>query len=269
MTSMNSHNISKLNQLLHRWPRGTVAVQSWLEKQGVYRQLAETYRKGGWVERIGEGAYIQRGDHVDWTGGLYALQMELGMQIHIAAISALEMQGYAHFLPMGKGHAVWLFKDTQEKRNLPVWVKKRFAQDNQLKVLSRKLFQVEWKLGLMEKKLGEYSVFVSSPERAMMEYLDLVPQRQSLEQALLLMEGLQTLRPQLVQELLEKCTSVKVKRLFIWAAEQEGHPWVKKLDLSHVDFGRGKRMIVKGGKFNNKYNLSLPLQADEEDDDAR
>jgi hypothetical protein len=40
------------------------------------------------------------------------------------------------------------------------------------------------------------------------------------------MEGLNTLRPDLVQELLEKCSSVKVKRLFMHLAEQFQHPWL-------------------------------------------
>lgn len=263
---MSSHNPSKINQLLKLWPRGTVAVQPWLQKQKVYRQLAESYRQGGWIERIGDGAYIQCGDHVDWTGGLYALQLELGMRLHVGAISALEMQGYAHFLPLGKGHAVWLFKDAQEMRSVPLWFQKRFGLNTPFKILVRKLFQPDWKLGLTEKKFGEYSIFLSSPERAMMEYFDLVPQQQTLEQGFLLMEGLQTLRPKLVQELLEHCTSVKVKRLFMWVAEQEAHPWIKKLDLSRVDFGRGKRVIGKGGKLDKKYNLSLPPITKEEDD---
>ena len=73
----------------------------------------------------------------------------------------------------------------------------------------------------------------------------------------------------LVQELLECCTSVKVKRLFMCLAEREGHAWVKKLDLSHVNFGHGKRVIGSGGKLNTKYNLSLPVHNTEEDGSVR
>lgn len=263
---MSSHNPSKINQLLKQWPRGTVAVQAWLQQHGVYRQLAESYLQGSWLERIGSGAYIQSGDHVDWTGALYALQVELGMLVHVAAITALEMQGYAHFLPLGQGHTIWLYKNSQETRNLPNWFQKQFGLHMPFKIVNRQLFATDWRFGLTEKKLREYAIFLSSPERAMMEYLDLVPQQQTLEQGFLLMEGLQTLRPKLVQELLEKCTSVKVKRLFMYLAEREEHAWVKKLDLSQVDFGRGKRVIGKGGKLDRKYNLSLPVITTEEDD---
>lgn len=40
-----------------------------------------------------------------------------------------------------------------------------------------------------------------------------------------LMEGLNNLRPNQVQDLLEKCESVKVKRLFLYLAEKAGHEW--------------------------------------------
>ena len=36
------------------------------------------------------------------------------------------------------------------------------------------------------------------------------------------------------------------------------HSWVKKLDLSKVDFGKGKRMLVRGGRFDSKYNITVP-----------
>jgi hypothetical protein len=265
---MNSHNQSKINQLLKHWPRGTVAVQAWLQQQNIYRQLAESYQQGGWIDRVGYGAYIQTGDHVDWTGALYALQFELGMKVHIAAITALEMQGYAHFVPLGGGHSVWLFNHAQEIRDIPLWFIKWSELQSSLKVVTRKLFQGNWQLGLTEKKMGEYRVILSSPERAIMEYLDLVPQQQSLEQGYLLMESLQTLRPTVIQELLENCTSVKVKRLFMCLAEREAHQWLKKLDLTRVNFGSGKRVIGRGGKLNRKYNLSLPSVNTEEEDES-
>jgi hypothetical protein len=91
-----------------------------------------------------------------------------------------------------------------------------------------------------------------------MEVLYLVPAKESFEEASMLMEGLTTLRPRLVQSLLEHCQSVKVKRLFMYLAESHNHAWVRKLDLSKVDFGKGKRMIVKGGRLNTKYNITVP-----------
>lgn len=67
-------------------------------------------------------------------------------------------------------------------------------------------------------------------------------------------------RPQTVQELLEQCTSVKVKRLFLYLAEKAGHEWAKYLDLSKVDLGKGKRALVKGGEYVTKYQMTVPKE---------
>jgi hypothetical protein len=44
----------------------------------------------------------------------------------------------------------------------------------------------------------------------------------------------------------------------MYLAESTEQPWVSKLDLSRVDFGKGKRVIAEGGVFNSKYNISVP-----------
>ena len=72
------------------------------------------------------------------------------------------------------------------------------------------------------------------------------------------MELLTTLRPKVLQQLLEKCSSVKAKRLFLYMAEKANHPWWKALDTSRIDIGSGRRMIVPKGKFVSKYNITIP-----------
>lgn len=66
------------------------------------------------------------------------------------------------------------------------------------------------------------------------------------------------LRPKLVQDLLEICSSIKVKRLFLCLAERIGHEWFHYLDLTKIDLGRGKRSIVKGGRYDSKYQITIP-----------
>lgn len=246
---------TKLNRLLRAWPQGTVAVSSWLEKQGAYQQLLHEYEKSGWIERIGQGAYIRAGDSIEWTGGLYALQKHLKLPVHVAAKTALQMQGYAHFLPLGKGRVVTLFGTPGTR--LPTWFR-RYDWGVKLRYVTTKLFADAPDAGLTTKTLSTWDVTLSAPERAMMEVLHLVPGKETFEEASLLMQGLTTLRPRLVQSLLEQCQSVKVKRLFMFLAESHNHAWVRKLDLSQVDFGKGKRMIVKGGRFDAKYKITVP-----------
>jgi len=252
---MTSETSSKINQLLKKWPPGAVAVLPWLEKQGVYQQLVHEYEKTSWLRRVGRGAYARAGDKVEWTGGLYAIQEQLGLPIHAGGKTALQMQGYAHFLPLGKGTTVSLFGLPDVK--LPAWFK-QYRWGVKIRYITTNLFIGEANQGLTKKEMGFYAVSVSAPERAIMEVLYLVPKEESYEEARLLMEGLTTLRPRLMQTLLEHCSSVKVKRLFMVLAESCRHSWVRKLDLSKVNFGKGKRMLVRGGRFDSKYNISVP-----------
>jgi hypothetical protein len=232
-----------------------VALLPWLEKRGVYQQLVYEYEKASWLRTIGRGAYARDGDKVEWTGGLYALQEQLKLWIHAGGKTALQMQGYAHFLPIGKSATISLFGNPDVK--LPAWFK-QYRWGAKVRYTATSLFAGQAELGLTKKDLGSYSIKISAPERAIMEVLYGVPQVDSYEEARLLMEGLTTLRPKMVQGLLEKCASVKVKRLFMLLAEGSKHAWVQKLDLARIDFGKGKRTLVKGGRFDPKYKITVP-----------
>jgi len=266
------------------WPKGTLAVYDWLRKQGVYRQLAETYVSGGWLERVARGVFKRAGDEVDLPGAVYALQTQLGLSIHPGGKTALQRQGYIHYLPFGTASRsgsvsgsknasvsrsgmfntpastanlssrLWtLFGNSNEK--LPAWFKTYAAK---VDYAMTNLFGDNQTLGLTEHKTGDYSIKVSSPERAMFEVCYDVPEKVSFEEVSQLMEGLTTFRPSLVQELLQACRSVKTKRLFMYFAEEHQHAWIKKLDLAKVDFGSGKRSLVDGGYYNKKYQLVVP-----------
>ena len=253
---MASENGSKINRLLRIWPHGAVAVLRWLQQQGLYQQLVHAYEKSAWIRRIGQGAYVRVGDTIHWTGGLYAMQAQMGLPVHVGGKTALEMQGYAHYLPLGKGVVVALFGTPGTR--LPAWFR-QYDWGVELRYITTRLFDNAMDAGLTQKDLGAYAVTISTPERAIMEVMYSLPRYASFEEVALLMEGLTTLRHRMLQVLLEQCRSVKVKRLFMYLAEDCNHAWVKKLDVSKVDFGKGKRMIVKGGRFNPKYNITVPI----------
>lgn len=73
------------------------------------------------------------------------------------------------------------------------------------------------------------------------------------------MENLVTLRPDVVQGLLTVCRSVKVKRLFLYMAERQENAWLSKLDLSKINLGKGKRMIIPNDRFDAKYQITVPV----------
>jgi len=120
------------------------------------------------------------------------------------------------------------------------------------------LFGDDEKLGLSELEANSFSIECSTPERAIMELIHLLPDKAHFEDAQLVMESLTTLRPKLVQSLLANCKSVRVKRFFMWLAEYNQHKWVERLDPENIDFGKGKRTLFKGGHFNKKYQITVP-----------
>ena len=63
------------------------------------------------------------------------------------------------------------------------------------------------------------------------------------------------MRPKLLQERLENCKSIKVKRLFLYIAEKVNHNWFKYLNAEQIDLGLGIREIEKHGQHIRKYQI--------------
>ncbi len=103
-----------------------------------------------------------------------------------------------------------------------------------------------------------WPILVSTPERAILEVIDELPTTITFEHVDGLMEGLSTLSPRRLQYLLERCDSVKVKKLFLWLADRHRHEWRSRIDENRIDLGSGKRMIVKGGRLDSKYRITVP-----------
>lgn len=248
---------SKINQLIQDWPTHAVGTLRWLKGKGVDRRLADKYVQSGWLTRVGYGAYLRAGSTVDWPGGIQTLQIQLGLDIHPGAITAIELRGYAHYLALG-GREVILFGKPGMK--LPAW----FAEhqwSQPVTLVTTGVFTSD-DTATSPLQFDTVELYVATLERAAFEMMYLVPKRQSYEEALQIMESLTSLRPQVVQQLLESCTSVKTKRLFMHVAERLNHQWLKRLDLSKVDFGSGRRTIHAGGRLDNKYDLVIadPVQ---------
>ena len=63
-----------------------------------------------------------------------------------------------------------------------------------------------------------------------------------------------------MQELLEGCTSVKVKRLFLYLAKRADLPVVRHLNLEGISLGSGERMVVPGGVHVPEFGLTVPRE---------
>jgi hypothetical protein len=249
---------SKINQLLQRWPPDTVGTLRWLKGRGVDRRLADKYVQSGWLERLGHGAYKRAGAKVDWAGAVYTLQAQLGLAVHPGGVIALELRGYTHYLAFGARELV-LFGTPGTK--LPAWFQSQ-SWSRPITLVTTSVF-AEIDNATSPLQVGQVELEVATLEQAAFEMMYLVPKRQSYEEAVQVMESLTSLRPQVVQRLLEGCTSVKTKRLFMHAAERSSHLWLQRLNLAKVDFGSGRRTIHAGGRLDHKYDLVVadPVQS--------
>lgn len=252
---MSSQEQGKLNRLLQSIPRATVVTSKRLSELGVSPQLAKKYVQNGWLTSLGTGAFARAGDAPDWLGGLYALQSQLGLTAHVAAVSALELQGRAHFVPLGQGRRVTLVSDRRE--NLPKWFTVH-PWTVSLRHRCLALFRQLPDQATSVLDCGAFSVHISSPERAIIEEMCLARSNSDIEYAVMLMNGLSTLRPSVVQPLLMHCTSVKAKRFFLWAARAAQHTWLERVDVRSVDLGSGKRQLYKGGILDSEYLITVP-----------
>ena len=236
------------------FPKGLALTADLLKERGFNAQLLAKYKRSRWLESLGTGAYHRHGDEIDWQGGLAALQQQMKLRVHCGARTALELQGYGHYVAFAE-RTVYLFGDMGQK--LPKWFREH---DWHVKIMYKmtSLFPRGMDEGYADVPVGDFSIRTAWPERAAMEMLYYVPSEQGFDEAERIMESLLTLRPVLVQKLLEICNSIKVKRLFMHMAEKNGLPWLGQLDPNKVDFGKGDRTVVKGGRLDPKYRITVP-----------
>lgn len=268
----------KLNRLQRLLPDGLLADAHWLAEQGYSRQLLGRYLEGGWLERLGRGLFRRPSPSpVHWQQVVASMQTLLGRNVVVGGRTALELQGYSHYpLPHGP-KVVHLHSDDGA---LPSWLPMlngpRFVHHNTRRLFpSRPIVQtmeayreagpegVAASDDLVWRRLDfAWGVVISTPERAALELLDELPSRESFHEADVLLSGLVNLRPGRMSRLLSECRSIKVKRLFLWFADRHEHQWLGRLDLHAVDLGRGKRMLVRGGKLDSKYQITMPEDID-------
>ena len=246
---------TKINTVLANCPPGVPMSSVWLESQGISPQLLQTYKNSGWLEPLGRGCWIRAGTEPTRTGAIYALQQIPTLNVHPAARSALESLGQAHYIPLGKAPALQLSMPSGQRP--PDWFKKLEFSEN-LHVLNASVLFDPITVGLVNVKNEGIVLKVSSPERAMMEYCQLLPHSAEFEEAQQLMEGLPTLRPRLLQSTLQACRSVKAKRLFLALAESVGHHWFGEIEISEIDLGFSNRILPTDGVSHPRFRITVP-----------
>lgn len=246
---------SKLNLVLRRIPRKAVVTPAWLRAQGIDRNLTAHYLRSGWLTSIGSGAYARTGDDPDWAGALWSLQ-NAGKPLWVGGGTALELLGLAQNIALGRAPVV-LFGAPRVK--LPAWCQNAHWS-RPLTLFTPALFSnpAVQTGSLRTATVGELSLQISTAERAVFELAYRVQSEADFEALDHAMQGMLSLRPALMQKLLDTCTLVRVTRLVLLLAEHYQLPWVKRINVSRIDLGSGKRQIWTGSAIHPKHQISVP-----------
>lgn len=235
-------------------PEGVPVERSYLLQKGFSVHALDNFVKSGQLEAVAHGVYARPKTNITWQGVVRGFQNFSKAELTVGGLTALELHGLGHYLPVGKKKSVHLFGTGK----LPHWVNKVLPDVTFIRHETN-IFRREYSLFPFGASEEKYNVLrISTPDFAMLEVLFDVPKKISFEHADQLMQGLTSLSPKRVQAALESCKNVKAKRLFLWLAERNNHAWFKKLDLSRVDLGTGSRSLAKGGKFDSKYKITVP-----------
>ena len=242
------------DRLFLNWKDEAVHTYSWFKSHGISPPSIQQCLKNKLIKKLGGGAYIKAKDKLNWQAGIFTAQKELQRPLHVAGQTALEMQGLGHFAKMGKKAPVHIVK--REKVRTPIWLtRNNWGVEFYFKTSS--LFPSD--LGLMKYNRSKFHFILSSRERAIMEMINDLDLKDSFETLERYFEGFLNLRDSLVQKLLEKCSSIKVKRVFLYMADKLELPIMKHLHIRRIQLGRGKRVVSKNGKLDKTYNITVPV----------
>ena len=163
--------------------------------------------------------------------------------LHVGSKTALAWRGVRHNLPPRENLCLW--GDVTGK--LPEWLTSRFPA----RYTSRRLFGRKLSPGFGLQPLPETpdGPPVSVPERALLEMLSEVGVGQGIEEARNIMEGVRSLRPEVLTPLLKSCLMVKAVRLCVQWAEELNLAWAAAArQAAKRTSGRGRwTMRLKDG----------------------
>ena len=213
----------------------------------------QQYRKSGWFSSLSKGVLYRTGDKLSAYAALSGLKVQQNKNFYVGAHSALELFGFNHYVPMGK--PVLMIGHSKEDK-IPKWMRKTdFGYE--MRFFTTETFSNPQ---LTAFKKDNFEILTSVPEQAFLECLLLATKQYDYLDLFYIMEQLTTLRPDVVQNLLEKTDNIKIKRLFLYMAEKADHRWFNSLDKSKINLGTGKQKLIENGVYLSEYKITIPKE---------
>jgi len=162
---------------------------------------------------------------------------------HVGGKTALAWRGFGHNVPAREPLWIWGNRNLR----LPDWFTERFPA----RYTTRTPFASDLPVGMGLEPLPEQpnGVPVSVPERALLEMLSEVGIHQGVEEAKNILEGVRSLRPEVLALLLQHCHRVKAARLCVHWAEELQLPWAeaaRKAAAQHMTGSRWSARLKSG-----------------------
>lgn len=260
--SITSDHKTKLRDLISIWPENGIFFASWLKKLGYSSELLFKYTKSKWLKQIAPSVYARFQDSPSWEALISGLQIQRSSKIYIGGKTALEIHGYIQYVPMNF-RTIHLYSPINHY--FPRWLLIENMTKARIVHYSSNIFGDNDQIGLTDTEIFNFKIKISNPERAILEMIHHIPYHQSFVESAEIMEFLASLRPDMLNELLINCQSIKVRRIFFFLAEINKHPWSKELNLD-LNMGKGKRVIEKKGVLNKKYLMTVPRELMQEEE---
>lgn len=237
-------------------PDGQLVNRAWLQARGFSRFRVDYFLRAGKLEASVTGVYRRPGPPLKWEHVVFSLN-EMGWAVHVGGRSALELQGLAHYLPDVSQQRIILYGTAK----VPAWVS-AYPGSFRFEINNQRLFDLLPQAAVHTKPFGswDWPIPYSTPELAMLQLLAGVQEAADFSLADKFFEAAVNLRPDILHTLLQACTQVKTKRLFLWFSDRHGHDWHQNLKTDGIDLGRGKRMLVKGGAYDATYQITVPRE---------
>ena len=205
---------------------------------GVSPALAHHYLKSGWLSRLGRGVFRFPNDELREADCLRFLARQVE-GFHVGGKTALAWRGFGHNVPARE--PLWLWG--RRNARLPDWFTQRFPA----RYTTRTPFASGLPTGTGLEPLPDQTkgVPVSVPERALLEMLSEVGIHQGVEEAKNILEGVRSLRPEVLALLLQHCQRVKAARLCVHWAEELQLPWAEAARKAAAQHMTGRRWSAR------------------------
>ncbi|MDO5614769.1 MAG: type IV toxin-antitoxin system AbiEi family antitoxin domain-containing protein [Cruoricaptor ignavus] len=248
------------NQMEEIIPEGLIVTRSWLQDtMNLGKHTLDNLVKSGYLKSIQRGIYIRGAKkRTSWRSIVFSLQNIIKSDLLVGGLTALELKGYTHYIPVSGTEQIMLYGDA----NVPQWCNEYVLKATFYKHSQREIFA-----NMNKEEIAKYTISISwedtqikavCPEMAILQVLRQVPNEISFEHAAELMQGMTSLSPRKLQALLEACTHIGIKRLFLFLANHYNYVWFTKLKIENIHLGSGKRMLVEGGELDKNYLITVP-----------